>query len=265
MPTAGKRLICMHIDQYLKRIHYSNNLSVEEETLARLHEHHVRYVPFENVDVYFKKAIDLKLDCLYNKVVMNNRGGFCYELNYLFCELLNQIGFTSRIIAARILDDQGNVGPLYDHLAVCVEMGKSFLVDVGFGDLFIKPIEIRAGVYYDGRNYFRVEKLTEDSFLLAMSSDQTEFTNKYIFSLSTVKISDFEQICLDKQINPASYFVKHLVCTKPTDLGRLTVFNDKLIEKRGGQKFEKLLANEREVRAVLKSLFGLDLDENQND
>jgi N-hydroxyarylamine O-acetyltransferase len=169
------------------------------------------------------------------------------------------IGFKSRIIAARIFDDLGNVGPEYDHMAIYIETDKKYLAEVGFGDLFTKPLKMRDGIQSDGRNLFKIEKINEQDFVLSMCSDQLNFQKKYTFNLNAVKINNFNQICLDKQTNPQSYFVKNTICTKPTHSGRLTLFNDKIIEKRGTDRFEKLI-NKSELKAELKTLFGFDLE-----
>jgi N-hydroxyarylamine O-acetyltransferase len=171
----------------------------------------------------------------------------------------SKMGFKSRIIAARIFDDFGNVGPEYDHMAIYIETDKKYLADVGFGDLFTKPLEMRDGIQSDGRNLFKIEKIDEQDFVLSMCSDQLNFQKKYTFNLSKVKISDFYQISLDKQTNPQSYFVKNTICTKPTHSGRLTLFNNRIIEKRGADRFERLI-NKSELKAELKTLFGFDLE-----
>jgi N-hydroxyarylamine O-acetyltransferase len=245
--------------KYLERINFTNKVITDDNTLIQLHENHVINVPFENLDIHFNRLFDLKLDSISKKVVDNFRGGFCYELNTLFNALLCNIGFKSRIIEARIYDELGNVGPKYDHMAIFVETDKKYLLDVGFGDLFTKPLEIKEGVQSDGRNQFKIESLDEQNFLLSMCSDHQNFNRKYTFNLSEVQTNEFYDLCLDKQTNPLSYFVKNTVCTKPTSFGRLTVFNNRLIEKRGNDKIEKLINNDDELREILKVQFNIKL------
>lgn len=249
----------MDKDKYLQRINYSHQIIIDDATLKQLHEYHVFSVPFENLDVYYNELFGLELDSIYEKVVVNFRGGFCYELNALFNELLCNIGFKSRIISARIFDDLGNLGPVYDHLSIYVETDKKYLADVGFGDLFIKPLEIREGIQHDGRNLFKIERFDDQNFMLSMCSDQINFHKKYTFSLNEVQISEFNEICLDKQTNPLSYFVRNTVCTKPTSSGRLTLFNNKLIEKRGSDRIERLIDGDNELKIVLKTAFGIEI------
>lgn len=173
--------------------------------------------------------------------------------------LLKGIGFNSKIISARIIDENGNVGPQYDHLSLCIKTDRKYLADVGYGDLFVRPIEIRTGMQSDGRNYFKIEKYNDTDFVLSMSADGKSFQNKYTFNLSEVSAGKFNLSCLDKQVNPDSYFVKNTICTLPTTTGRVTLFNNKFIEKRNVDKIEVHVVNDLHLKALLLNKFGITL------
>ena len=177
-------------------------------------------------------------------------------MNSIFNLLLRKIGFNSRLISARVIDDSGKLGPEYDHMSIFIEIdNRKYLADVGYGDLLIKPIEIKGGRQSDGRNDFTVRQLNELDFILAMCSDEVSFIEKYRFGLTEVPVEKFSDICLEKQTNPSSYFVKNLVCTKPTRYGRITLLNDKLIEKKGKARIEKLIHDDHELRQVFANYF----------
>jgi N-hydroxyarylamine O-acetyltransferase len=245
------------IVKYLERINYNDVIGVGDDVLAKLHKKHVYQIPFENLDVHYERAFDLNIEKVYRKVISNVRGGFCYELNLLFNWLLNEIGFSSRIIASRIFNEDGTLGPACDHMSVYVKTKKEFLVDVGYGDLFVTPIEIKRGVQFDGRNYFQIEKWDQRGYLISMSMNGLDYSKRYTFSLDLVKVEDFAAICLDKQTNPNSYFVKNLICTKPTDTGRVTIFNDKLIERMNDLKIETLIQGDENLTKTLKDKFNI--------
>lgn len=248
----------MDSKKYLKRIKFTDSIVIDDQTLLKLHEHHVFNVPFENLDIHYKRLFGLEIERIYEKIVINYRGGFCYELNSIFDSLLRQIGFNSRIISARIIDDSGRLGPEHDHMSICIEIdSKKYLADVGYGDLFTRPLEIKEGIQNDGRNLFKVERLSDQNFVLSMSSDKVNFHEKYRFSLSEVPAEKFIGICLEKQTNPSSYFVKNIVCTKPTSSGRLTLLNDKLIEKKREERIEKPIRDDHDLRSALKANFGV--------
>lgn len=243
--------------EYLKRIDYRGITDVTDEVLSNLHKRHVYQVPFENLDVHFKSVFDLDIKRVYQKVVNDVRGGFCYELNLLFNWLLKELGFSSRIIASRIFNEQGDLGPPFDHMSVYVKTGKELLVDVGYGDLFVTPLEIKDGAQWDGRNYFRIDRWNKREYLVSISPDGVNYSKRYTFSLDVVNVEDFISMCLDKQTNPNSYFVKNLICTKPTNTGRVTIFNDKLIEKKGELRIDTPIQGDDNLRLCLKDKFDI--------
>ncbi|MDR7129314.1 N-hydroxyarylamine O-acetyltransferase [Algoriphagus sp. 4150] len=247
----------MNKAKYLERIDYTDGIDATDDVLTELHKKHVYQIPFENLDVYYSRRFDLDIERIYKKVINDRRGGFCYELNLLFNKLLTGIGFTSRIIASRIIDQDGTLGPELDHMAIYVKTEKEFLLDVGYGDLFITPLEIRSGVQYDGRNYFQIDKWNQQEYLLSMSADGVDFSKRYTFSLDVVNAEDFDAICLDKQTNPDSYFVKNVICTKPTETGRVTIFNDKFMERKGELRIETPILGEDGLTRYLKDKFSI--------
>jgi N-hydroxyarylamine O-acetyltransferase len=247
----------LNIKDYLERIKFPGSLLPDEATLKALHRHHLLTVPFENLDVHFKRPFDIKLKNVYDKVVNRNRGGFCYELNSLFNELLKSAGFKTKIISGRVITDKGQPGPQYDHMAILIRLdGKNLIADVGFGDLFIEPIEIKNDIQFDGRNYFRIDE-EEDEFAIYMSPDKIHFHKKYTFTADETAIRLFEPPCFDKQVSPDSHFVKNTICTLLTDRGRITVYNDKFTETIGDQKTQKTVHGDDELRAILKTRFGI--------
>jgi N-hydroxyarylamine O-acetyltransferase len=251
----------MNKQAYLDRIHYQGKCHLSHAVLAGLHRQHVLNVPFENLDIHYGRAIALEEEAIFKKVVERYRGGFCYELNLLFHGLLAAMGFESRIIAARIFDSQGNLGPAFDHMCLLVDQQQPWLVDVGFGDLFLQPIALQeVQVQTDGRHYFKIEQYSPSEYVLLMSANQVEFSRKYTFSLQSQSVANFAELCWEKQSNPTSYFVQNKVCTKPTKAGRITLFNEKLIEKKGEKKTEYFIEDEKQVRKVLKSQFNIVLE-----
>ncbi len=248
----------MNTQAYLDRIGYKGEREVSLAVLRSLHAQHIFSVPFENLDIHCGKQITLEVSSIYKKVVEKKRGGFCYELNLLFDGLLRELGFESSIIAARIFDSEGVPGPAFDHMCLLVELEQLWLVDVGFGDLFLQPMALQEDtIQTDGRNYFKIEKKAFDEYVLLMSSGKTHFCRKYTFSTQVQVVSDFAPLCQDKQTNPNSYFVKNKVCTRPTRTGRITLFNQKLIHKEGEQKQESFLEDEEQFAAILRKQFDL--------
>lgn len=243
----------------MQRINFASPVLADNHTLKSLHRHHIMSVPFENLDIHYHRLFDLKLPDIFKKVVDNFRGGFCYELNYLFNALLNSVGFSTKIISARVFDSEGTLGPPFDHMSIYVKTDRDYIADVGFGDLFLVPLEIKEGVQDDGRNFFLIESINGEDYILSMSSDKSNFQKKYVFSLNEAPLECFVAPCYDKQTNLDSYFVRNTVCTLPTESGRVTLFNDKLIRKTHAERSEMSILNDVDLRVQLRKNFNIEI------
>jgi len=59
----------MNIDDYLRRIKYGATIDISNDTLIKLHENHCYNVPFENIDIHYKRPFDLAFVNVYEKVI----------------------------------------------------------------------------------------------------------------------------------------------------------------------------------------------------
>src|SRR5579884_1232622 len=94
------------LDAYLERIRYNGPLSLSADTLRRLHRAQVMSIPFENIDIFLGRPIQIDPTSLFTKLVEKRRGGYCYELNGLFLMALQHLGFTATPLAARVFNGE---------------------------------------------------------------------------------------------------------------------------------------------------------------
>lgn len=120
--------------RYLAHLGFSDSPSITEEFLAALTRAHLEVVPFENLEVHYEhQEPSLAASDLFQKVVGNKRGGYCFELNKLFYLLLKGLGFTCYPVPARVVHRREELRP-YSHRATVVEVnGRKWFCDVGFG------------------------------------------------------------------------------------------------------------------------------------
>lgn len=115
-------------------------MGADVASLRTLQRAHLLAVPFENLDIHWKRPITIDTAKFYDKIVGENRGGFCYELNGAFNALLGSLGFNTRLISARVFNGTDR-GPEYDHAAIIVTIGgDEYLADVGFGAFTAEPL-----------------------------------------------------------------------------------------------------------------------------
>ncbi|ANZ34895.1 hypothetical protein BBK82_01165 [Lentzea guizhouensis] len=211
------------MDAYLQRIGASRDSS-----LAELQERHLRSVPFENLYTHMDVRIVLEVPWLYDKVVVQRRGGFCYELNGLFAELLRDLGHRVELLAARVFDGS-RFGPPFDHLTLLVD--GEWLCDVGFGAFSLHPLrwDSRAE-QQDPAGVFRLADDGED--VVVYNGDSP----CYRVERRPRELSEFAPTCWWQQTAPESHFRVAPRATILTPEGRKTLTDKKLVlTERGGK------------------------------
>jgi N-hydroxyarylamine O-acetyltransferase len=251
--------VSMDVDAYLRRIGHEGSRQASPETLRSLHRHHLFTIPFENLDIPLGVPIRLDLALLYDKIVTRRRGGFCYELNGLFGELLATLGFRVQMLSARVRHESGGFGPEFDHMLLKVELDEPWLVDVGFGDSFVDPIVFRAGGADQVNGHRYIVSPREDEWQL-LRKDSNGQVPLYIFRDVAHPLSDYGEMCKFHQTSPESHFTKNWICSRATADGRITVANMRLIVTREGKREELPLSTETDLRRCLREACGVDLD-----
>jgi len=202
----------MKLPCYLDRIEFDGAVAPNCATLAALHEAHVCSVPFENLDVQLGRPLSIRIDDAYKKIVVNGRGGWCYEQNGLFGWALSEIGFNVTRIAASVMREQRGEAAEASHLCLVVTLPESetrYLVDVGFGGSMIKPIELQAAQHKQPPFEIGLERLDDRYWRYWEDPGDGKFSFDFsddpACELSLARKSD------DLQCNPASSFVLNLV------------------------------------------------------
>jgi N-hydroxyarylamine O-acetyltransferase len=231
-----------------------------EGYLKKLHREHLLRIPFENLDIHFKRPIVLDIQAIFKKIIPSHRGGFCYELNYLFYHLLNHLGFDCYVISAKVRNEEtGLFGPEYDHMALVVQLDdKLLLVDVGFGDAFITPKLIQADVpQMDYSRFFKFSKDPNDIYELMVSTDGAAYKTLYQFTLKPHEPIEFLDMVHYHQTSPNSTFTQKKLITKLTPTGRITLTNNKLIIKDMAVVTEYPVLNAEDFFAKTEEHFGI--------
>jgi N-hydroxyarylamine O-acetyltransferase len=250
------------LDAYLDRIGLEGPIEPSAETLRALHRAHLFAVPFENLDIHLGRPIVLDPGLLVRKVVADRRGGFCYELNGAFAELLEALGYRVERLAAGVMGDDG-FGPVFDHLLLRVETpadAEPWLVDVGFGEGFVDPLRLAIDEDQPQANgTYRLES-NGDDVILARRQGDGRIEAQYRFTLEPHALAEFAAMCRFHQTSPASHFTRQRVCSVATPEGRITLSEHALIETRGGERTIRKVRDDAGYRAVLADRFGIAID-----
>jgi len=246
----------MNASEYLARIGVEpDHLETNEEVLRFLQRKHLITVPFENLDIHWKRPIVLEVDRFYKKVVEEKRGGFCYELNGLFNELLRSLGFQTRLVSARVFNGTDH-GPEFDHAAIIVTIGDDeYVADVGFGDFTTEPLRYSLGAEQQEPSGVFIIRKFDDEYIEVAKREGNDWKSEYIFKDVSRELSEFVEMCDFQQYSPDSHFTKGKVCSILTESGRKTLTDRKFIVTLGGEKTEREIASDAEFDAFLQREF----------
>lgn len=249
----------MNIKSYLDRIGIENtDVAADLGNLKLLQRQHLLNIPFENLDIHWKRPIVLDGNSFYDKIIGEKRGGFCYELNGLFYELLTKIGFQSKIISAKVSKGNGDFGAEYDHLAIITQVGnEDYLVDVGFGAFAAEPLKLVLDAQQkDDNGVFAIEKYDEN-YLKVVKKDVDIWQSEYIFTPFERDLGEFSGMCRFHQISPESHFTRGKVCSLMTLNGRKTLTDAKFIENKNGRKKEIAVNSVEQFNQILEREFNI--------
>ena len=252
-------LTVMDTDAYLRRLNYDGPREPTLEVLRALHLKHLEFIPFENLDVQRGQPIVLSLEALFDKLIRRHRGGFCYELNGLFAELLRTLGFQVAHLSARVASEDGScTSPEYDHLALEVGIEQPWLVDVGFGDAFDEPLPLAEGEWDSAGRRFRLSRRGAD-WALEREESSGAWRLFYMFSRLPRRMDEFLERCHYHQTSPDSFFCQKLLCTRRTPTGRMTLSQERLILTEEGRREERPVGSPQERERLLRECFGITL------
>ncbi len=248
----------MNRDANLARIGVeAADLELNDETLRLLQRKHLLTVPFENLDIHWKRPIVLDIEKFFAKIVEDKRGGFCYELNGLFNELLRSLGFQTRLISARVFNGT-EYGPEFDHAAIIVTIGElEYLADVGFGDFTSEPLRLVADMEQHDREGDFVIRRAEFGVLEVAKKIDDAWTPQYMFKPLARDLAEFAEMCDFQQYSPESHFTKGKICSILTENGRKTLTEKNFIVTANGEKSEEPIGSEEEFGRILEREFGI--------
>lgn len=249
-----------HVEHYLQRIGVSWPASLDLDGLEILQRAHLTTVPFENLFVAEGHGVRTDVAWSFAKIVEQGRGGWCFELNGAFAALLEALGFTVRRLGAAVI--RRGPSDVIDHLTLEVSVRGPggfgpHLVDVGFGDTFIRPLDLNAvGPQDGGVDDFEFVASPRGTTLVRHGSEGP--APELRFKRVSLTMSDFDPASEHLQAEEGGFFTGPAFATRLLFRGpdRVTLRGGTLKLVRGGQTDEKAVPAEQ-WEEVLSEWFAL--------
>ena len=246
---------------YFSRIGYRGPRLATVEVLNALTAAHAQAIPFENLDVLLGRGIDLAPEAVFDKLVRRRRGGYCFEHNGLFLEVLTALGFAVRPLSARgrILPPPGQIPPRPHLLLEAHIDGERWLTDVGVGALSLTSA-IRFAIGEEQRTPHEPRRIIREAeHWLHQARLGDRWSDVYEFTGEEMPSIDREVGNWYTSAHPRSHFRNLLIVARAAPDGGRVSLRDGVLRRRDrhGHAETWTIASAEELLAVLRTEFDL--------
>jgi N-hydroxyarylamine O-acetyltransferase len=225
--------------------------------LTELTRRHVATFAFASIGPRLGEELPLDGDSLVDRIVVRGRGGYCFEQNGLFFEVLQELGFSVRVQLARVIHNQ-DIHPGLTHRVSLVELdGGRYIADVGFGPLG-PPVPVpMPGTPADGdASGFRIVEPTPGQFHLQSVVDGEPYS-LYRFDLVRYGQSDCELGHFYSHRHPDATFVTTLVASRILEEEVRSLRNREYWIRRPDGDVKTMITSPQQLRTILQDDLGI--------
>ncbi|WP_423606336.1 arylamine N-acetyltransferase family protein [Sphingomonas sp. MS122] len=248
------------VDAYFARIGWTGPVAADRATLDAIAAHHPAAIPFENLDPYLDRPVDLAPEALMAKLVHGGRGGYCFEQNGLLRRVLEAIGFAVTPLSGRVV---WNMDPetvtARTHMVLRVDLPDGpVLIDSGFGSavptgaLDLIP-DIEQPTPHEPFRFVRNGEEWRAQIRIG-----SEWRTTYRFDLSPQQEIDYLVANWYTSTHPSSHFRHGLTLARPLAGRRISLRGNELaLRALDGPSERRDLTDAEEIAAVIEGDFGI--------
>jgi N-hydroxyarylamine O-acetyltransferase len=249
--------------------HYLQALGLTKKnpTLPFLHEItelHVSTFAFCSIGPRLGLDLPLDLNSLFERIVLQKRGGYCFEQNGLLFEILDELGFSVKLYLARVVYNQDIHPGLTHRISIVKCEGEKYVVDVGFGPLGPRaPVKFKHEDGVDENRFFRLSEPQENEFHMQTMKDG-DFFSLYKFELAQYGQADCEIGHFFSHKHPKAVFVNNLVASRIMKDEIRSLRNQEYWILRPSGDVREKIENSKQLHNILKEQFDIQITETES-
>ncbi|KAJ3241132.1 hypothetical protein HDU81_001919 [Chytriomyces hyalinus] len=283
------------LQQYLQRIGavvvegQSPNLALLNHILDR----HSRSIPFENGQLFFlDNKVDINPDALVQRLVLDKRGGYCFQHNTLLLTALLALGFsvTPGVSRSSVWDPPTN-SRIYGgitHMELFVEnvagpdgTVATYIADMGYNQIGLtQAIELKVGAVVPCAageshtikaasvtgpgNFMLCHKRAEGAPLADGVNMDDLYTDMFYFTREKFRPQDYEVLNFYVSHCPKHIMNRSFIASMVSETGGRKVVVDRKYSRREDAQHKSLatviqMESEQQFAAIMKDEFGLNM------
>lgn len=257
-----KDLIVKDVLSFINRLNLKGNPIPDSHYLTALHKAHFFTIPFENFSMKDNGTGQLSYDEIANKIILNNRGGICFEFSVLFQRFFDYVGYTYCSRLARVL--MPCMTPATHQLFIVSVNEERWIFDVGFGARGPRaPLLLTEGyTHEDGFLSSRVTKHLEHGWVVSIkenSKPDAVWEDIYSFHDTAIFAPDINMAYFYTLHSPQSLLNTNQVASLPTENGRISIRNNIFTEVDGFSSSSFEISDRYALSALLSERFGIEI------
>ncbi|WP_372771001.1 arylamine N-acetyltransferase [Pseudoalteromonas sp.] len=213
------------VEKYLTQLNINTSL-IGLSLISHIKAQHIAALPFSSSNVILNANLSLDAQALFERLVFNKTGGYCFEHNKVMYVVLKQLGFNVRPLITRVLLD-GNEGNGRLHRVTLLEFeGEKYIVDVGFGVMnprFIVPLKNATIDTISGR--YTIKAMANNHYRLEYTPTNAEPITLYRFDLAEFTEMDCNIGHFYSSQFEGAAFVNNLVVSRVMENERVLIRN----------------------------------------
>lgn len=232
--------------------------------IRELQKSHLDTFPFSNLGVLLHENLSLESQVLFDRVVTQKRGGYCFEQNKIFFDVLKSVGFQCDIVLGRVLHNRDIDVPRTHRITKITLANSTYIVDVGFGPLCSRePLLLDSDEPQDqGDAIYRIIKPDLGCYLLQKMETDDWFT---LYSFDNGIYTEADCLCGHHYSStyPDAVFVNNLVVSRKSYNEVRFLINGEFHHTRSGKTAITEILSQEELGVILIREFGLGLTSDQ--
>jgi N-hydroxyarylamine O-acetyltransferase len=252
---------------WLERIGYCGSVVPTLEILNRLIFAHSHSISYETMDIMLGRLPKLDVATLQRKMIINKRGGYCFEQNMLFRAGLRSLGYQITSFQGRVIRGLAIDAPRPAiHMLLRIELPEGpYLADVGFGNLaptcaLLLKLDVEQETPHETMRFIDVGgELTLQARL--------KHGWEHIYRVIPYPRYDGEYEITNwyTATHPETPYQGNIIAARPgPNRTRITMYNGRVtVRDADGRAEKRWLKDESEYCDVLRGEFGLNLSEQE--
>ncbi|TCL08300.1 N-hydroxyarylamine O-acetyltransferase [Shimia isoporae] len=232
------------------------------DLLTRMHFGHVSQIPFEMIDAFCGLSPVFDLDVVCKRLIFDQRGGGCTQMNGLFASVAEYLGFSVRRCLARVMGSWSTGAAT--HMVLVVQEGDiPYLCDVGYGlngPRFPIPL-ISGAVSPQGHVVFRARQIEAGVWEIDRQEPSGTWNVIYSFATQSFPYIDFMAPHYFNGTSEKSIYTSNFVCARLIEGGGFLLHEKVLHERTLTTAKRTKISNCVDLKKVLTETFGIFLDQ----